>query len=353
VGLLRLTAPPEPTIHTVVGVQTVANGPDGAYSGDGNLAVDAGLSRPSDVVAGSDGSVYIADFGNLAIRQVVGGVIQTVAGRGTAPLVDGAVAIEVALQTPSSLALDSAGHLYFLEARNDALEVWTLQDTKLSRVALLGRSRPVSSGSHKVPIGGIAIAGDGAMYIADWAENHIWRQTRGGTPSIYAGTGAPGCSGDHGAATEATLRGPMGLALDPSGNLYIADTGNNTIRKVDTQGIITTIAGRSGYCDLYADSGDGGPATQARLSFPFGVALGKDGTVYIADTGNNRIREITPSGTILPVAGTGLLGFGGDGGLAIDANLVAPEAVWLEPNGHLLIADSGDHRIREVRGLPG
>jgi DNA-binding beta-propeller fold protein YncE len=190
------------------------------------------------------------------------------------------------------------------------------------------------------------------MFVADWVENVVWKRTPDGQASIYVGTGAAGCSGDNGAAAGAKLRGPMGLALDKFGNLYIADTGNNTIRKVDQQGIITTIAGRSGACDLYAFGGDGGPATQARLSFPFGVAVRDDSTIYIADTGNNRVREITPAGTIFTLVGTGLLGFGGDGRAATGANLRAPEAVRLEPNGNLLIADTGNHRIREVRGLP-
>jgi sugar lactone lactonase YvrE len=140
----------------------------------------------------------------------------------------------------------------------------------------------------------------------------------------------------------------MGLALDQHGNLFIADTGNNRIRKVDATRIITTVAGSGTY---YDDRGDGGAATDARLAFAFGIAVGRDGTIYVADTGNNRVRKITPAGRIEAVAGTGRAGFWGDDGPALQAEFLAPEAITLDPKGGLLIADAGNHRIREVLGV--
>jgi DNA-binding CsgD family transcriptional regulator/sugar lactone lactonase YvrE len=349
VGVLRLTAPPPLTIHTIAGIQSTKNGQDGDFTGDGNRAIHASLNRPSDVEVGSDGAIYIADYGNQAIRRIVGGVIGTMAGRGTDPLTQGAAATNVKLQFPSSLALDPAGNLNILMTRSGSLEVWAvLPNSTMSLVVSLGHSRGATAANYKVPIGGLAIAADGTMYIADRTENRVWRRTPDGQLSIYAGSGAGGFNGDHGAATEAALSGPMGLALDQHGNLFIADTGNNRIRKVDPNRIITTVAGSGTY---YDDRGDGGPATDARLGFAFGIAAGRDGTIYIADTGNNRVRKITPSGLIEAVAGTGRAGFWGDDGLALDAEFVAPEAITLDPKGGLLIADAGNHRIREVLGV--
>jgi DNA-binding CsgD family transcriptional regulator/sugar lactone lactonase YvrE len=349
VGVLRLTASPPLTIQTIAGIPPTKNGQDGDYTGDGSLAIHAALSRPSDVVAGADGSIYIADYGNKVVRRIAAGIISTVVGSGADPLTQGAFATNVQLQSPSSVALDSGGNLYILETRDGALEVWTLlPDSTMSLVVPLGHSRSASPTNYKVPIGGLTIAPDGTMYIADRAESKVWRRNPNGQLSIYAGTGVAGFHGDGGAATDAMLWGPMGLALDQRGNLYIADTGNNRIRKVDANRIITTIAGSGTY---YDDSGDDGPATDARLGYAFGIAAGRDGTIYVADTGNNRIRKITTSGRIEAVAGTGLLGFWGDPGPALEAEFIAPEAVALDPKGGLLIADAGNHRIRKVLGI--
>jgi sugar lactone lactonase YvrE len=166
---------------------------------------------------------------------------------------------------------------------------------------------------------------------------------------VVAGTGQAGYSNDGAAATGAMLDRPGGLAVDGQGNLYIADSGNNRIRKVDTSGIITTVAGGGGK--YYGDSGDGGPATKARLSFPFGVAVARDGTIYIADTGNNRLREVTTSGIIRALAGTGIAGFAGDGGAALSADLSAPEGIALDGKGNLFVADTANLRVREVIGV--
>jgi trimeric autotransporter adhesin len=349
VGVLRLTSPPPLTIRTIAGIPPTKNGQNGDYTGDGSTAINAALNRPSDVVAGADGVIYIADYGNQVIRRIVGGIISTAVGGGNDPLTQGSFATSIFLQSPSSLALDSAGNLNILETRSGALEVWALlPNSTMSLVVSLGHSRAASPQQYKVPIGGLAIAPDGTMYIADRAEHKVWRRTPDRQLSIYAGSGIAGFQGDHGAATEARLWGPMGLALDQHGNLYIADTGNNRIRKVDANRIITTVAGSGTY---YDDRGDDGQAADARLGFAFGIAAGRDGTIYIADTGNDRVRKITPSGRIEAVAGTGQAGFWGDGGPALQAEFLAPEAVALEPKGGLLIADAGNHRIREVLGV--
>ena len=351
VGLLQLTAAPEPTIDTIAGKEPRVEGSVGGYAGDTGLAVDARLSRPSDVVAAKDGTIYIADYGNGVIRRIdPRRVITTVAGGGGAPLTDGAFARDVELQAPSNLALDPTGALDFLEIRDGHLEVWKIKDLDAYLVADLGESRAASPVQPKLPVGGLVIAPDGTMFIADSAENHVWKVTSGGVRSIYAGRGVAGFGGDLGAATDAQLFDPIGLALDGQGGLYIADVGNNRIRKVDAQGIITTVAGS---LDYPADAGDGGRATAAKLSDPFAIAIGRDGSIYIADTGNNRVRRITTSGQIVAVAGNGQPGFWGDAGPALQAQLEAPEAISFDWAGRLLIADTGNHRIREVTGLPG
>ncbi len=162
-----------------------------------------------------------------------------------------------------------------------------------------------------------------------------------------AGNGTFGYSGDGGPGTDASLADPSGVHVDGSGNLYIVDTNNRRIRKVDPSGTITTVAGNgnSGY------SGDGGPGTDASLADPSGVHVDGSGNLYIADTNNQRIRKVDPSGTITTVAGDGNSGFSGDGGPATDARLNFPSAVYVDGSGNLYIADRENHRIRKVDAL--
>lgn len=339
-----------PTITTLAG--TESRGPlfaVGGWAGDGYLAVHAQLSRPSDVAAAPDGTIYIADYGNFAIRRIAtDGTIATVAGHGQNPLTEGAIATSVSLESPSNIAVDTSGRLYVLTSRAGNLEVWGLKssDRTMALVVSLGRSRGGAGSNWKEPVGGLVVAKNGTLYVADRAESRVWRWIPGGEPSLYAGTGIPGLRGDDAAAASAQLWWPIGLAMDQKEDLYIADSGNNRIRMVDHRTeIITTIAGNNAF---YGDSVDGGLALQARLNIPYGVAVGSDGTVVIADTGNNRVREITRSGHILALAGTGLAGLMGDGRPASQAELSGPQAVALEPNGKLLVADTENHRVREV-----
>lgn len=183
------------------------------------------------------------------------------------------------------------------------------------------------------------------MYIADRAANTVRRLGADSSLSTYAGTGEPGFSGDGGAASGALMRLPTGLALDAAGNLFIADQGNNRIRRVDREtGIIITVAGSD---DLYGFAGDNGPAIRAKLNLPSGVAAG-NGWIYIADTGNNRVRQVSPSGVITTLAGTGDSGFTGDGGPALEARFFGPWGLGLDGVGTLLVADSGNNRVRSI-----
>ena len=190
---------------------------------------------------------------------------------------------------------------------------------------------------------GVALDASGNLYIADSYNFRIRKVDLNGIITTVAGSAA-GYSGDGGLATGADLRYPSGVAVDAAGNIYIADRGNNRIRRVDTNGIITTIAGNGSA--TYA--GDGGLATNASLNTPYGVAVDASGNLYIADYGNQRIREVTPAGIIATVAGTNIAGYSGDGGAATSADLHNPAGVDVDATGNLYIADYSNNRIRKV-----
>ena len=203
---------------------------------------------------------------------------------------------------------------------------------------------------------GIALDGSGNLYISDRFNHRIRKVDASGTITTVAGSGATGSgeggfSGDGGAATDARLNLPRGIALDGSGNLYIADTKNHRIRKVDASGTITTVAGSDDTGVFGGFSGDGGPATDAQLAFPHGIALDDSGNLYIADTNNLRIRKVDASGVITTVAGNGKSAFSGDGSPATGVSLNFPTAVVADASGNLFIADTGNHRIRKVPAL--
>ena len=347
-----------PTITTLAGAPPDPKRfPQGSYLGDSVSATTALLSLPSDVTVARDGTIYIADFGNQLIRRVdSAGTIVTVAGfmplkdAVIAPLVDRGYGPGSDIGFASSIAVDGGGNVYLLTIRDGTLEVWLVSPTHfMSLVTKVGPSDVVISDFWAEPVGGLAVANDGTLYIADRGGNRVWRYSRDHQLTVYAGTGVAGDSGDGAAARDAKLHSPVGLAVDDQrGYVYIADSANNRIRKVDRSGVISPVAGTGGF---YGDAGDGGPALLAHLSFPFGVAIAHDGTLFISDTGNNRVREVTPSGEIQALAGTGQGGFAGDGGAASRAELSAPEGIALDAAGDLFVADTINQRVRELSGV--
>src|SRR5579863_1095658 len=184
----------------------------------------------------------------------------------------------------------------------------------------------------------------GNLYISDFTGQRIRKVTPTGTISTYAGTGISGFSGDGGPAHAAKLSYPTGLAFDAAGDLIVADGGNNRIRMIDTTGKITTIAGTgaTGY------TGDGGPAIKATFNQPWGLTYDLKGDLYIIDLGNCAVRFVNTSGIINTFAGNGTCGFGGDGGPATSANLNFPRSMTFDSSGNLYIADTANHRVREV-----
>ncbi|MEO8132570.1 MAG: RHS repeat-associated core domain-containing protein [Betaproteobacteria bacterium] len=276
-------------------IATVAGTGVSGFSGDGGTATQAQISYgTAGVATAADGSLYIADYGNGRIRRVApDGTITTVAGS--------------------------------------------------ADVGFGGDGGPATSARLFSPVD-VAVGPDGSFYIADLANNRVRRVGPDGIITTVAGTGEFGSSGDGGPAVAAKLFGPWGIAVSAEGNLYISDSNNNRIRRVGPDGIITTVAGTG----VPGFGGDEGPASVAKLSFPVGLALGPDGSVFVADYGNNRVRRLTPDGRIKTVTGTGTAGSSGDGGSATDATLNGPYDVAIGTDGSVYVSDSNNYRIRRV-----
>ena len=300
------------------------------------------------------GNLYIADGGNNRIRKVdSAGMITTVAGTGTAGFGgDGGAAVAAQLSSPTGVAPDGSGNLYIADTDNGRIRKVDSAGN-ITTVAGDGTFGFGGDGGAAVAAqlnspSGVAPAGSGNLYIADQNNDRIRKVDSAGNITTVAGDGTTGFGGDGGAAVAAQLNLPHSVAVDGSGNLYIADWGNHRIRKVDSAGVITTVAG-SGTAGF---GGDGGAAVAARLSLPTGVAVDGAGNLYIADWGNHRIRKVNSAGVITTVVGDGTAGFGGDGGAAAAAQLNSPRGVAPAGSGNLYIADTGNNRIRKLTPPP-
>jgi uncharacterized protein (TIGR03437 family) len=332
-GLLSLSCAwsQQYTINTIAGNRTIG------FAGDGGAPTSAELSSPLGLALDSSNNLYIVDSVNERIRKISGGAINTVAGNGTGGYAgDGSAATSAELLNPGAVALDSSGNLY----------------------------------------------------IAD-TSNHVIRMvTTGGTISTFAGNNTGGYAGDGGPAIDAELDFPTGVAVDKSGNVYIADSANNVIREVSGGNINTIIGGFPGqflndpesvlvdsFGNIYISeqsgyriskfsngnltvlagngsigfSGDNGPGTSASLNEPTGIALDAQGYLYICDTINSRIRKLSPSGIITTIAGLGNPGYFGDGGPATGALLFFPRGIVVDPSGNVYFSDTGNNIIRELQ----
>lgn len=322
-------------------ITTVAGG--GTTLGDGGPATSAQLSARS-IAVDFAGNLYIAGYDNR-VRKVSNGVIVTVAGDGTPGFSgDNGPAATAQLNGPSFVAVDSAANLYIADAGNGRIR--EVSNGVITTVAG-GGAAPLGTDGPAISIQfayifGVALDRSGNLYLTDDGPTYYSRVCKisSGTVSTIAGNGSFSFSGDNGPATSARLYMPQGVAVDSAGTVYIADTVNSRVRKV-SNGVITTVAG--GGTAL----GDGGPASGARLSFPQGVAVDTGGNLYIADTGSDRIRKVS-NGVITTVAGNGTQGFGGDNGPALNAQLSHPSSVALDVAGNLYIADNMNNRIRKV-----
>ncbi|HEX4232180.1 MAG TPA: hypothetical protein VHZ07_26165 [Bryobacteraceae bacterium] len=308
------------------------------FAGDGGSATSAWFNAPQAIALDTAGNLYIADSGNNRVRRVgLGGIITTVAGNGISGYSgDGAAAVNSEIANPTGLAFDQNGNLYIADNGNNAIRRITA-DGLIATVARI-----------EAPVG-LAIDGAGKLYTASGGLLYVL--TLGGAPTVLAG-GGNGCGqqtdilGDGCQATAAILDSPEGIAIDSTGNVYIADSYDNRIRKV-SGGIISTVAGGSSLCPQNSNSvGDGCPATSATLGIVAGVAVDSSGNLFIAD-GNNRIREVT-GGIISTIAGSAVNSNVGDGGIATGAQLQFPFGVALDSAGDLFVSDTYDGRIRQV-----
>lgn len=343
------------TIEKLIGsiIETVAgNGIDG-YSGDGGRANLAKLSFPVGIAISSDGSLYIVDRNNNRIRRVgPDGNITTVAGNGIYGYSgDGGPAILAKLSRPEGIAISSDGSFYIADTDNHRIRRVGI-DGNITTVAGIGSGYsgdggPATLAKLSFPHD-VAIGSDGSLYIADWRNMRIRRVSTDGNITTVAGCGFCGSVGEGIPATQVYINYPEKISVDQDGRLYIST--DCRIRHVGTDGNITTVAGND-YCGY---SGDGSRATLARLYYPRKVAIGSDGSLYIDDNGNNRIRRIDIEGIITTVAGNGISGYSGDGGPATLAKLTGGGGVAIGLDGSFYLGDTGNNRIRRAASpLPG
>ena len=333
------------TISTVAG----RLGPPG-FGGDGGPAVAAQLGWLLGMAVDSAGNLFIADFGNARVRMVdTAGVITTVAGSGERGFSgDGGPATEARLGTVSGLAVDDAGNLYLADLEHHRVRRVDATGT-ITTVAGTGRDGyngdgiPAAEASLLHPRG-IAVDRSGNLYIADAYNHRVRRVDRMGIITTVAGIGQWDSVGDGGPAEEAELRAPLGAAVDAYDNLYITDSLNRRVRKVDSAGTITTVAGTGDW----GHAEDGGPAVAAMFTDPAGVAVDGYGNLYFTTLEDHRIRMVNPAGVLTTVAGAREFGFGGDGGPATRARFSSPTGLAMDARGNLYIADTENHRVRMV-----
>ena len=329
---------------------TVA-GDSSLYSvGDGGAATMGQLYQPTALTLDSAGNLFIADSGDGRVRQVTpDGTLTTLAGTGTAA--EGAAygsSGGVALNTPMGVAMDPAGNVLVADTYNHRILLVTAART-IRTVAGTGTggASPEGTGPLVAQLRApraVCVDGAGNLYIVDTSNHRVLRLAPGGTLQTAAGNGSGGNAGDNGAARLAQLDTPSACATDSAGNLFIADTANHAIRKVNAAGVISTVAGTG----VAGTSWEEAVSTEASLYAPRGVAVDDMGDIFIADTGNHRIRQVTPDGLIHTIAGTGAAGFSGDGDRAAGALLNGPQGLFLDGAGDLYFADTGNNRIRRL-----
>jgi hypothetical protein len=321
-------------------------------SGDGGLATLARLTNPAGVLIDPTGNVFIGDSGNARVRKVnFSGIISTAAA-GTSGATGMAMDSKGNLYIAGQLA-----HAVFGMAPNGSLTQMFGSGIRTGSIDGEGGDPrdDLGDGKHAFECTlnfptDVALDAAGNRYIAD-KNNHRVRMVdkETGIITTIAGTGVAGSTGDGGQAKSAQLNLPSGIAFDSAGNLYIAENGGNRVRKVTPGGIISTVAGNG----TYGFSGDGGAATSAKLASPFGVAIDGSGNLYIADANNHRIRKVDGSGVITTIAGNGSPGFSGDGGASTEAKLDEPMGVAVDCAGNIAIADTYNHRVRRLEFVVG
>jgi len=320
------------------------------YSGDGGLAINAEFWYPMSVAVDLTGNVYIADSYNNRIRKInTSGIITTFAGDSIQGYSgDGGLSNHASLNHPYGVSTDAAGNVYIVDEYNQCIRkvntggiIATIAGN--GTYGFSGDGAAATNAELGVPYN-VTTDALGNLYIVDSYNHRIRKVSTSGIISTFAGNGVQGYTGDGGYATNAELNYPEGVAVDFKGNVYIADSDNQRIRKVSANGIITTFAG----IGTRGMSGDGGVATNAQLGSPSGITTDTVGNLYISDAFNNNIRKVDANGIISTIAGNGTQGYSGDGGLAINAALYSPTGVAVDYVGNIFIADLGNNRIRKI-----
>jgi trimeric autotransporter adhesin len=348
-----------PAVNTTVPtIITVAGTGVSGFSGNGVAAVKAELAAPSGVAESPAGDLYIVDTTNNRIRQVSSPTVEnddlitTIAGKATPGFSgDGGQATNAKLDAPTAVAVDNQGDVFIADTGNNRIReinaagiITTVAGNGACGSGIaLGNSGPATSASLCDP-SGIAVNSAGDLFISDTGHDEVREVTPGGTITDFAGNAEQGSAGNGGKAKKAELDGPSGLAIDAIGNLFIADSGNNEVRVVSTKNEINLFAGTGAA----GHSGNGGQAIDAKLSDPTGVGIDPSGNVYISDTGNNEIRQVSAGGVISIYAGTGKSGKSGDSGPATAAKLNGPTGSIAADGSAVYFADRGNNRIQGV-----
>lgn len=331
-------------------ISTVAGRGKRGFEGDGGPAVAAKLFRPQGVAVDKSGAVFVADSGNHRVRRIdPEGRISTLAGTGEAGYGgDGCPAAEAELNEPCGIAADGAGSVYVCDSKNHRIR---RIDAKGMIATVAGTGTPGHGGDGGPAIEAMLhwpalVATDerGNVYVGDRNNERVRKIDADGIITTVVGTGQPGYAGDRGPADRAQLSQPSGVAVDGAGNLYVADTENGRVRRIDSAGTITTFAG--GGSALH--NGDRGPADKARIGTVHGLSVDASGNVYFSDSFHHRVRRFLPGGRITTIAGTGKAGYAGDGGAAHEAQISHPTGVAADANGNVYVADTGNQRVRRI-----
>ena len=327
-------------------ITTVAGATQPGFLGDGGPATSAELTSVNGLAADASGNLLIVDENNYRVRKVSGdGTITTVAGDGFQSYSgDGGPAVAAQLDLPRAVAVDNTGNLYIADFANCRIRrvsangtITTAAGNGICGIAIEGQ---LATSAHIGRSAGVAVDSSGNLFFSDSNNACIWEVGSDGLVHRVAGGAVRGYGGDGGPALQADFVVPWGIAFDNSGNLYVVDEANNRVRKIASNGITSTVAGNG----TQGFSGDGGPASNAALNDPQSVAIDAAGSIYIADEGNNRIRKVSPGGTISTIAGNGAFGQGSASGPAAQAQLTV-EGVAVDGNGSLYVAGEYVYRI--------